>query len=203
MIVKVIGHSTLLRTYQIWLLLHLSPVYYGLGAPKSDGSAVALVLRFLGTDIYLHEFYLRLSHINQETYFSGTGWNASCLNNITIRLKETVKNALEETSRKVYLIGHSLGGILSRSLTSQEPDLVALLIASASPSCDIRSHTEVLKIAEKIRKRIFDKRRQKQLSERHTVYTVFEHRISKLQKARRTCLQLSGLQACCRLVSRK
>lgn len=140
-----------------WLLLHLSPVYYGLGVPKGDGSAVVLVPGFLGTDVYLYEFYLWLARINYKPYFSGIGWNADCLNTLVIRLRETVKNAFEETGGKVHLIGHSLGGILSRSLASQEPDLVASVVTLASPFRGVRSHPEVLKIAEKIRKRIFSR----------------------------------------------
>jgi len=39
------------------LLLHSSPVYYGLGVPRGDGSAVILIPGFLGTDGYLSQFH--------------------------------------------------------------------------------------------------------------------------------------------------
>ncbi|MGH9523520.1 MAG: hypothetical protein ACRD3E_13420, partial [Terriglobales bacterium] len=35
------------------LLLHASPVFYGLGVPHGDGSAVVVIPGFLGTDLYL------------------------------------------------------------------------------------------------------------------------------------------------------
>ena len=40
-----------------WLALHTSPVFYGLGVPRGDGSAVVAIPGFMGTDLYLQEMY--------------------------------------------------------------------------------------------------------------------------------------------------
>ena len=39
------------------LILHATPVYYGLGVPRGDGSAVVIIPGFLGTDVYLTELH--------------------------------------------------------------------------------------------------------------------------------------------------
>jgi pimeloyl-ACP methyl ester carboxylesterase len=138
-----------------WLLLHLSPVYYGLGIPHGNGAAVVLVPGFLGSDTYLYELYLWLSRIGYKPYFSGIGWNADCLEVLVRKLLDTIEKAYDETSRKVHLIGHSLGGILSRSAATQKPELVESVITLASPFRGVRSHPKIINLAEKVRKRIF------------------------------------------------
>ncbi len=138
-----------------WALLHFSPVYYGLGIKKGDGSPVIVVPGFLGSDIYLYELYLWLSRVGYKSYLSEIGWNADCLDTLAQKLIETIKKANRETGRKVHLLGHSLGGVLSRSAAIQHPDLVESVITLASPFRGVRSHPRVLELSEKIRGRIF------------------------------------------------
>lgn len=138
-----------------WTLLHLAPVYYGFGVPKGDGSAVIVVPGFLGSDFYLYEIYLWLNRIGYKAYLSNIGWNADCLNTLSEKLIETIKKAHTETGAKVHLVGHSLGGILSRSAAVQYPDLVESVITLGSPFRGVKSHPRVVEISKKIRSRIF------------------------------------------------
>lgn len=62
------------------LILHATPVYYGLGVPRGDGSAVIIIPGFLGTDLYLTELHAWLARIGYRPYFSGIGINAECPN---------------------------------------------------------------------------------------------------------------------------
>ena len=102
------------------LLLHASPVYYGLGVPHGDGSGVVLVPGFLGTDSYLTQLRSWLERIGYRAYFSGIGLNADCPNIlIQRRLNENIQKALLETERRIHLIGHSLGGIIARSVATK------------------------------------------------------------------------------------
>src|SRR5512140_2678914 len=88
------------------LLLHASPVYYGLGVPHGDGSAVVVVPGFLGTDTFLGHLHGWLTRIGYRAYLSGIGLNADCPNLlIRYRLQETFDRALRETDRRVHLIG--------------------------------------------------------------------------------------------------
>lgn len=138
-----------------WTMLHFSPVYYGFGVPKGDGSPVIVVPGFLGSDFYLYELYLWLARIGYKPYLSNIGWNADCLNVLSEKLSLTIQKAHDETGKKVHLIGHSLGGILSRSVAAQNPHLIESVITLASPFRGVRSHPRVIEMSEGIRRRIF------------------------------------------------
>ena len=151
------------------LLLHASPVYYGLGIPRGDGSAVVLVPGFLGTDAYLSQMHSWLGRIGYRPYFSGIGLNAECPNLlITQKLRDNIEKALFDTEQKIHLIGHSLGGIIARSVASQRPDDVASVITLASPFRGTVLHPTVLAAAEAVRKRILEEHGPKVLP---TCYT--------------------------------
>jgi triacylglycerol lipase len=163
---KVPSHRYLEANTSLWtealfgaeiLILHATPVYYGLGIPRGDGSAVILIPGFLGTDIYLTELHAWLRRIGYRPYFSGIGINAECPNLlIQQRLKQTVDRALAETGRKVHLIGHSLGGVIARSLAGQRPRDVASVITLAAPIRGTVANRAVLTAAEAVRLSILD-----------------------------------------------
>lgn len=139
------------------LLLHASPVYYGLGIPRGDRSAVVLVPGFLGTDAYLTQMHSWLSRIGYRPYFSGIGLNAECPNLlIQQRLNDNIDKALLDTERKIHLIGHSLGGIIARAVASQRPDDIASVVTLASPFRGTVVHRTVLRAAEAVRKHILE-----------------------------------------------
>ena len=137
-----------------WLALRSSPVYYGIGVPRGDGSAVVVIPGFLGTDFYLQEIHSWLRRIGYRPYMSRIGWNAECINTLVERLSETVAKAQAETGGKVHLIGHSLGGVLARSAAALKPERTASVITLGSPFRGIRSHPLVLAAGERVRERI-------------------------------------------------
>jgi len=139
------------------LLLHGSPTYYGLGIPLGDDSAVILVPGFLGTDVYLTQLHSWLEKIGYRPYFSGIGVNAECPNIlIQQRLAENIRKARQATGRKVHIIGHSLGGIIARSIASQRPDDFASVISLAAPFRGMVAHKTILRAAEAVRKHIIE-----------------------------------------------
>jgi triacylglycerol lipase len=139
------------------LILHATPVYYGLGVPHGDGSAVVIIPGFLGTDLYLTEFHAWLGRIGYSPYFSGIGLNAECPNLlIQRRLNQTIDQARRETGRKVHLIGHSLGGVIARSAAAQRPRDIASVITLAAPVQGTVAHRGVLNAAEAVRLRILE-----------------------------------------------
>lgn len=112
---------------------------------------------FLGTDIYLTELHAWLRRIGYQPYFSGIGINADCPNLlIQQRLNQTVDTALSETGGKVHLIGHSLGGVIARSLAGQRPRDVASVTTLAAPIRGTVANRAVLRAAEAVRLRILD-----------------------------------------------
>lgn len=137
------------------LLLRATPVYYGLGVPRGDKSGVVIIPGFLGTDMYLVELNAWLRRIGYRPYFSGIGVNAECPNLlIQRRLTETIDRARKQTRRKIHIIGHSLGGIIARSVAHQRPRDVASVITLGSPFRGAVAHGNVLRAAETVRKRI-------------------------------------------------
>lgn len=139
------------------LMLHAAPIYYGFGARRGDASGVILIPGFLGTDFYLMELHAWLCRINYQPYFSGIGVNAECPNLLIQRhLNQTLDRALTETGRKVHLIGHSLGGIIARSIAAQRPNDVASVITLASPIRGTVANRAVLRAADAVRLRILE-----------------------------------------------
>ena len=137
------------------LLLHATPVYYGFGVPRGDGSGVIIIPGFLGTDLYLTELHGWLARIGYKPYFSGIGINADCPNLLIQRhVDETVKKALAETGGKVHVIGHSLGGVIARSVAGGRPRDVASVITLASPIRGTVANRAVIHAAEAVRLRI-------------------------------------------------
>jgi len=137
------------------LLLHSSPVYYGLGIPHGDGAPVVLVPGFLGTDAYLRHLHAWLGRIGYRPFFSGIGLNAECPNLlIQRRLNESIDRAQAETGRKIHLIGHSLGGVIARAVAGQRSNAVASVITLASPFRGAVIHPTVRRAVETVRKQI-------------------------------------------------
>jgi pimeloyl-ACP methyl ester carboxylesterase len=137
-----------------WLALRASPVFYGFGVPRGDGSAVVLVPGFLGTDWYLLELYGWLGRLGYRPYLSRIGRNAECLEVLSGRLLETIQTARDATGRTVHLVGHSLGGLLARSVAVRRPDLAASVVSLGSPFRGIRSHPLVLRVSAHVRARL-------------------------------------------------
>ena len=137
------------------LMLHATPIYYGFGVPRGDDSAVIIIPGFLGTDLYLMELHAWLGRIGYRPYFSGIGINADCPNLLIQRhVSETVERALRETGRKIHLIGHSLGGVIARSIAGQRPKDIASVITLASPIRGTVANRSVVHAADAIRLRI-------------------------------------------------
>jgi len=126
-----------------WMTLRVSPVYFGIGVPRGDGSPIILVPGFMGTDAYLLELYLWLKRIGYRPYMSGIGINAECPGRLTDKLVRTAEKAGAETGRPVRIIGHSLGGIIGRRACVERPDLFAQLVYLGSPVQGVQAHPAI------------------------------------------------------------
>lgn len=137
-----------------WLALRASAVYRGFGVPRGDGSGVILVPGFLGSDQYLGDMAAWLRRIGYRPFLSGIGRNAECPDLLTNRLLETVERAYNDTGARVHLLGHSLGGVLSRSAAVRQPQFVASVITMAAPFRCVRAHPVIMEAASFVRGRI-------------------------------------------------
>ena len=151
------------------LLLHATPVYYGMGVPHGDDSPVVIIPGFLGTDLYLMELHGWLGRIGYRPYYSGIGINADCPNLLIQRhLNETVDTALRETGRKVHLIGHSLGGVIARSVAGQRPKDVASVITLAAPIRGTVTNRAIVHVADAVRWHILQEHGERVLPQCYT-----------------------------------
>ncbi len=137
-----------------WFSLRMSPVYWGIGVPKGDGSPVVVVPGFMGSDLYLREMHGWLKRIGYKAYYSGIGVNADCPDLLMKKLQETVERAWQETGQRVHLVGHSLGGMLARSAAVDQPDHVASVISLGSPFRGVRAHSAVIRMTDIVRDRV-------------------------------------------------
>jgi|SRR5579871_846493 len=138
--------------------LRLSPVYWGCGVPRGDGAPVVVVPGFLGTDFYLTEFRAWLRRIGYQPYQSRIGINADCPNLlIRHRLKSSIEEAYQAGNRKVHVIGHSLGGLLARSVAAQLARKVASVITLSSPFQGLVAHRSILHVVQLVRDQIVER----------------------------------------------
>jgi pimeloyl-ACP methyl ester carboxylesterase len=138
--------------YAVELALLLgSPVYYAAGVPAGDGSAVILVPGFLHGDTYLIVMYAWLKRLGYSPYYSGIGFNASCPNLLISEILDPViTEAAKKTGRKVHLVGHSLGGVIARSVATRRSD-IASVITLASPVRQTAVRKRIFQNAEVVR----------------------------------------------------
>ncbi|MCC7087592.1 MAG: alpha/beta hydrolase-fold protein [Chloroflexi bacterium] len=116
-----------------WLSLRTSAVYWGVGAPRGEGEPVVVVPGFLATDVSMMELFWWLARIGYQPHFSNIGRNADCPDFIASKLLETIQKVHGETGQRVRLVGHSLGGLLSRSIALGFPEYVSCVISMGSP----------------------------------------------------------------------
>jgi triacylglycerol lipase len=165
------------------LLLHASPIYYGLGVPHGDGSAVVVIPGFLGSDIYMAHMSSWLSRVGYRPYLSGIRCNAECPNLlIKYCLAQIMEKALRETGRKVHLIGHSLGGIMARSIALQRPEDVASVISLASPFRGKVLQRSVMQATAAVREQIIEEHGEGVLPECYTAQCTCDFVNSLLHK---------------------
>ena len=153
-----------------FLLLHASPVYYGLDIPHGNGSGVMLIPGFLASDAYMFEMYAWLKRIGYQPYYSGIVLNAECPNLLLKQqLNRTIDQAVQETGGPIHIIGHSLGGIIARALAKLRPEDTASVISLGSPFRGrVINNKNVLFAAEMVRKFILMKNGSKVLPDCYT-----------------------------------
>jgi len=157
------------------ILLHAAPVYYGLGVPRGDGSAVVVIPGFLGSDLYMAHLSSWLSRVGYRPYLSGIHLNAECPNLlIKYRLAEIMEKALRETGRKIHLIGHSLGGIMARSIAVQQAGDVASVISLAAPFRGKVLHRSLMEATAAVREQIINEHGKDVLPECYTARCTCE-----------------------------
>jgi pimeloyl-ACP methyl ester carboxylesterase len=135
-----------------WWALRSAPVYYGCGVEHGNGEPVVVVPGFLASDASLMELYGWLARIGYRPYFSRIGCNADCPNQVALLLRDTIARVHAETGERVKVVGHSLGGMLARSVAREHPEMVERVISMGSPLRDgDHAHPLVIAATESLR----------------------------------------------------
>ncbi|HEX4948088.1 MAG TPA: alpha/beta fold hydrolase [Blastocatellia bacterium] len=137
-----------------WLRLRTSPIFYGQGIARGNGAAVVTIPGFMCSDLYTGCLTNWLQRIGYRAYPSRIERNNDCLETVLRRVLNTIEQAAAETGGKVHLIGHSLGGILARIATIQQPERVASVLTLASPFRGVRAHPYILWLGRRVRTRV-------------------------------------------------
>jgi pimeloyl-ACP methyl ester carboxylesterase len=127
------GHHLAEMRWQAELArLLVSPVWYGVGVPRGDGSPVLLVPGFLAGDSSLTVMANWLSRMGYSPYGSGMQLNVDCSDRSVARMERRLEALVKRTGKPAALIGHSRGGHFSKALASRRPDLVSQVISMGS-----------------------------------------------------------------------
>jgi len=101
--------------------------------PPGDGHPVLTLPGFMGADGSTSGVRNFLSRVGYTAYPWNQGRNPGFRRDIYERLKARLTELADAHLRKVSLVGHSLGGIYSRALARECPDLVRQVITLGSP----------------------------------------------------------------------
>ena len=101
--------------------------------PKGDGHGVMILPGFMGDDGYNAPLRRYLYTLNYTSYGWGQGRNLGPRGDLLDRTVDRMREIADETSGKISLIGHSLGGIYARELAKQAPEVVRQVISLGSP----------------------------------------------------------------------
>ena len=121
-----------------------SPVYRGVGVAHGHGEPVLVIPGFLANDLMMIPLRRWLKRIGYRPYLSDIAWNTDCPNKTALRLVQKIKVIHRKSGRRVILIGHSLGGMLAKSILQHVPELIDRVITLGSPFRDhVRAHPAV------------------------------------------------------------
>lgn len=102
-------------------------------SPSGDGHPVLMLPGFLGADGSTAGLRKYLNRIGFAAHPWQQGRNPGFRQDVFKSLQIRLRELADEHQGKVSLIGHSLGGIYSRTLARQHPDLVRQVITLGTP----------------------------------------------------------------------
>lgn len=118
---------------------------YAGSSPVRDADPVLLVPGFMAGDYTLAALGRTLRREGFRTYRAGiTLANKSCTLDTADLLEARLEAIVARREQRVQLVGHSLGGMLSRGLAARRPDLVSGIVTMGSPVLAPGAHHRAL-----------------------------------------------------------
>jgi triacylglycerol lipase len=113
-----------------------SPVLAGEGIPHGDGRPVMVLPPAAAGDWMMPVMMSWLRRIHYTGYRSSIGLHVDCSDRTMSKVLPRLEEIADRNGRRVTLLGHSRGGLLSRALMTARPDLVERVVTLASPMHD-------------------------------------------------------------------
>lgn len=101
--------------------------------PKGDGHPVLVLPGFLATDGSTRWLRNLLGNLGYRTHGWGLKRNLGPTEDVVNGLPALVDHIVQESGRRVTVIGWSLGGVYARHLGARTPDLVRSIITMGTP----------------------------------------------------------------------
>ena len=114
------------------------------GRRTADGEPVLLIPGFLAGDWSLVEMARHLGRDGYRTYGAGIHANVNCTLRTGNMLERRLQTIADLHGQRVWVVGHSLGGMLARGLAVRRPDLVAGIVTMGSPILAPAAHHPAL-----------------------------------------------------------
>jgi len=135
-----------------WMQLRLSPVYYGFGVPHGRQQPVLLIPGFMSGDLMMLEMHRWLRRIGYHSALSRITWNNDCPDRTGRKLTHLLHTLADKTGSRVSLIGHSLGGMLAKSIVQEMPETIDRVITLGSPFRSlVKAHPAIIGIWDKLK----------------------------------------------------
>ena len=114
-------------------VLMSDPVFWGWGVPRGDGHSVLVIPGLGGSDVYLTPLRGWLGRIGYRPVRSGIERNPGWSEELVQELGAIAEREFQRIGKRVSIVGHSLGGLLGRSVAARYADAVRQVIAVGSP----------------------------------------------------------------------
>ena len=113
--------------------LFRDPVFWGVGVPRGDGRSVLVLPGLGGGDAYLQPLRGWLRRVGYSPIRSGLDRNPGWSQELVDELGAVVEKAAKESGKPVSISGHSMGGLIARSIGKARPASVDRIITLGSP----------------------------------------------------------------------
>jgi len=135
-----------------WWRLRTSPVYFGCGVPRGRDEPVLLIPGFMAGDTLMLELHRWLKRIGYRSYLSNIVWNNDCPDRTARVLASRLHTISRRHGMRVRIIGHSLGGMLAKSLLQDHPAAIDRIITLGSPFRSlVKAHPAVVGIWDQLK----------------------------------------------------
>ena len=109
------------------------PLFWGWGARRGDGREVLVLPGLGGNDLYLRTLRGWLRRVGYVPLRSGLERNPGWSPELVAHFSELARQRKAATGRPMAIIGHSMGGLIGRSVAKAAADSVDVVVALGSP----------------------------------------------------------------------